>query len=557
MALKVLMLRKKKENLQKELEKLRSQDGFEKWEKEIEDAINELTEESTEEEKKAVEDEVEKLEKEKADFNEKVDDLEKKIDDIEKEIKEEEEKQPNQEPKKDESERKEDVQMDMDKRSRFFGKTIEERNAFFARDDIKEFIERVRTCIKEKRALTNVGLTIPNVTLPMITEIAQETSKLIKYVNFMQLRGTARQNIMGTIPEAVWTEMCASLNELDLGFNNTEVDGYKVGGFFAVCNAILEDSDIELMSTLLDTIGKAIGKAVDKAIVYGKGIKMPLGFVTRLAQTEKPSDYAETEREWKDLHTSNIITISGKTGIELFKEIVRCIKAIKNDYSSENLVWVMNQNTHIDLLIEAMGTNMSAAIVSGMTQNTMPVVGGQIEELEFMSDGDIAFGYMGLYILVQRHGTQLAQSEHARFLEDQTVFKGTARFDGKAVIAEGFGLLNIKGNSPKTEILFSPDKANPKDAQLSSLTIGNLNLFPKFDGDIYEYMVNTKDGSNKITAVTNNAKASITIKNGTTPVTNGQNATWVDGENKLTVEVEYMGVTQIYGVTVNKTSASA
>mgnify|MGYP005787359609 FL=1 len=305
MALKVLMLRKKKENLQKELDKLRNAADFETREKEIENAINELNEDSTDEEKKAVEDEVEKLESEKAEHDEKVDDLEKKISEIEDEIKKEEEKQPKPEPKKTvEAERKESVEMD--RRSKFFGKTVEERNAFFARDDVKEFIERVRSCIKEKRALTNVGLTIPDVTLPMITEIAQETSKLIKYVNFTPLRGTGRQNIMGTIPEAVWTEMCANLNELDLGFNNTEVDGYKVGGFFAVCNAILEDSDVELMSTLLDTIGKAIGKAIDKAIVYGKGIKMPLGFITRLAQQEKPSDYADTEREWKDLHTVDL-----------------------------------------------------------------------------------------------------------------------------------------------------------------------------------------------------------------------------------------------------------
>ena len=549
------MLRKKKENLQKELDKLRSTNDFETREKELETAINELNEDSTEEEKLAVENEVEKLESEKADHDKKVDDLEKQINDIEDEIKKEEENQPKPETeKKTETERKES--MGMDKRTKFFGKTVEERNEFFAREDVKNFIERVRSCIKDKRALTNVGLTIPEVTLPIITEIAKETSKLIKYVNFTPLRGTGRQNIMGTIPEAVWTEMCANLNELDLGFNNTEVDGYKVGGFFAVCNAILEDSDVDLMSTLLDTIGKAIGKAIDKSIVYGKGIKMPLGYVTRLAQQEKPSDYADTEREWKDLHSSNIITITGKSGIELFKEIVKALKVIKNDYSTDGLVWVMNQNTHIDLLVEAMGANMNAAIVSGMTQNTMPVVGGTIEELEFMADGDIAFGYNNLYLLVQRHGTQLGQSEHVRFLEDQTVFKGTARYDGKPVIAEAFGLMNINGQEPTTEVLFSPDKANPKDAQLSSLTIGSLNMFPKFDAGTYEYMLNTKDATNKITAQPSNNKAEVTIKNGETPVTNGQNATWVDGENILTVEVKYMGVTQTYKVIVNKSAAA-
>ena len=105
----------------------------------------------------------------------------------------------------------------------------------------------------------------------------------------------------------------------------------------------------------------------DKAIVYGTGVKMPMGIVTRLAQTVKPSDHNDTEREWKDLHESNIKKIENKTGKELFKEIVRCLKMIFTDYDSGNLVWMMNRQTKLDLVVEAMDTNMNATIVSGMT----------------------------------------------------------------------------------------------------------------------------------------------------------------------------------------------
>ena len=62
----------------------------------------------------------------------------------------------------------------------FFGLNIQERDAMMARTDVKEFLERVRECIKEKRALTNVGLTIPDIMLPMIWQVATETSKLIR-----------------------------------------------------------------------------------------------------------------------------------------------------------------------------------------------------------------------------------------------------------------------------------------------------------------------------------------------------------------------------------------
>ena len=186
---------------------------------------------------------------------------------------------------------------------------------------------------------------------------------------------------------------------------------------------------------------------------------MPLGFVTRLAQETKPEGYSATERDWKDLHESNVITITGKSGVNLFKEIVKATKKIANDYSKEGLVWIMNKSTHVDLVVEAMGSNMAAAIVSGMS-DTMPVIGGALEELEFMADGDIAFGYMKNYKTVQRKGIQIGQSEHVKFLEDQTLFKGTARYDGKPVIAEAFAIMNIAGAAPGMTTTFPDDKAN-------------------------------------------------------------------------------------------------
>lgn len=556
MALKVLMLRKKKENKQKELDELRNNNDFETREKELEAAVNELDENATEEEKETVENEVNQFEQEKREFEEKEKNLEQEIKDIEEEIKAEEEKQPK--PVSDNSSTKNKNERRagnlMETRDNFFGLNMEQRTVLFQNEEVKSFMSNLRSLFgKEKRSTKNTELTIPVNFLPMIKQIIEENSKLLKYTNLSSITGTGRIIIMGTYPEGIWTEQCASLNELDLGFNDVEVDGFKVGGFFKICNAILEDNDVNLAGEFINALGIAIGKAIDKAIVYGTGIKMPLGFVTRLAQETKPDNYSLTGREWKDLHTSNIITITGKTGIELFKELVRARKVIVNDYSSENLVWVMNEKTHLDLLVEAMSTNVSGAIVSAMTGNTMPVAGGGIEELNFMADGDIAFGYMKNYKTVERKGVQIAQSDQVLFLDDQTAFKGTGRYDGKPVIDEAFGILNISGTAPTKSVIFAPDKANSGDVELSELTIGTSKLFPNFDPKTTEYMIaNVSTATSKITVKAANEKATVTIKNNETPVTNGQNATWTAGENKLTVNIKYGTQENTYTVTVNK-----
>lgn len=459
MALKMLLLRSKLEKSKNLLEELRKKDDeFAKREAELEEAIGEVTGETQEDDRKELEKQVEEFESEKEDHEEEKKKLEEEIEKIEKEMAEEE-KRSEAAVKTPEKRNEGRVLEVMENRTKFYGMSIQERDAFFAREDVKTFLGEVRTCIKEKRALSNVGLAIPEVMLDLLKEKVQETSKLIRKVNLRSVSGTARQRIMGTIPEAIWTEMCAKLNELNLGFNDIEIDGYKVGGFFAVCNSVLEDDDVNLATEILNALGKAIGKAVDKAIVYGKGTKMPLGFVTRLAQTVKPDNYSDTSIEWKDLSKTNIITGTGASDLALFKEIAANAGMLNDDYSEDDITWIMNKKTHMNLIVQSMGKNTNAAIVAGMN-NAMPIIGGEIVELPFIPDNDIAFGYLDMYLLGERAGTILGQSEHYRFIEDQTVFKGTARYDGCPVIPDAFGLMSLTTTAPATTVDFPTDKAN-------------------------------------------------------------------------------------------------
>ncbi len=454
MALRALMLRKNIDDTKKALEQLRSKDAdFETRESELEKSIEEA---QTEEEKTAVEEEVERFEEEKKEHEENKATLERKVAELEANLEEEEKNAPVQVPAQKEERM---VVQTMETRTKFYGMSIQERNAFFAREDVKDFIEHVRTCIKEKRALENAGLVIPETMLELLKQKVTETSKLINRVNLRPVAGTARQRIMGNIPEAIWTEMCAKLNELDLSFSDAEVDGYKVGGFFAVCNAVAEDNDVNLVSEILNALGKAIGKALDKAIVYGTGTKMPLGIVTRLAQETMPSNYPATARAWKDLHKTNIIQGTGATGINLFKEIVGNTGVIENDYAESGLIWLMNKKTHTSLTVQSMDKNLNAAIVAGIS-NTMPVIGGDIIELPFIPENNIIFGYGEMYLLAERAGTQLGQSEHCRFIEDQTVFKGTARYDGMPLIAESFAVMTIDTSAPVTSVEFPTGVTN-------------------------------------------------------------------------------------------------
>ena len=77
-----------------------------------------------------------------------------------------------------------------------------------------------------------------------------------------------------------------------------------------------------------------------------------------------------------------------------------------------------------------------------------------------MPDNVIIGGYFGLYLLSERAGAQFASSEHVRFLADQTVFKGTARYDGVPVIAEAFVAIGLEDTTPTAAMTFPTDTAN-------------------------------------------------------------------------------------------------
>lgn len=465
MALKALLLRKQIDSKKKALEELRAKDpDFARREAELESAIGEA---ETDEDKQAVEGLVNEFEAEKTAHEENKTALEGEVSQLEQALAEEETKQvppaapPAQAPAVAGGERKDEYMMSMNRRG-FSGLSTQQRDALLARDDVKEFLARVRSLGREKRAVTGADLTIPEVMLDLIRENISRYSKLIAKVNLRPVPGKARQNIMGAVPEAVWTEACATLNELSFGFNQVEVDGYKVGGFIAICNATLEDSDLNLASEIMDVIGQAIGYAIDKAILYGTGVKMPLGIMTRLAQTAEPSGWGANAPEWKDVSASNLQSIAGKTGIALYQEIILISGAAKSAYARGSLTWVMNETTKAQLVAQAMSVSAAGAIVSGQG-GTMPVVGGDIVTLDFVPVGDIIFGYFDLYLLAQRAGAQLAQSEHVRFIEEQTVFKGSARYDGMPVFGEAFGAVNISGKAPTTSVAFAPDKANQNE----------------------------------------------------------------------------------------------
>ena len=461
MALKALLLKKQIDNKRKALDALRQKDEeFKTREAQLTQAIEEV---ENDEQREAVEEEINSFTTEKAEHDQAIGELEREIAGLENDLAAEEAAQdttPPENPAPAENERKDEKHMT---REMIPQMTLRDRLAdIVTRDDSKEFLSTVRDALANKRAISNVGVLIPDVYLPMIrTEIAR-ASRLLRFVQVRPLSGEAIQNIAGSIPEAVWTDCCASLNEISLGFNQIEAGCHKVGAYMAICNATLEDANIDLAAEIVSALSTAISKALDKAILFGTGVKMPLGILTRLAQESQPADWGALAPAWTDLHSTNIVTlnIDSSSGAAFFQALIEKLALAKPKTSNDGLFWVMNRKTHLHILAKALAFNAQAALVA--STDLFPIIGGTIVEFEDdeIPDNWIAGGFGANYLLIERAGVRFANSDIPMFLQDQTLFKATARYDGKPIFGEAFVVVRFDNTAPATSDTFPVDWAN-------------------------------------------------------------------------------------------------
>ena len=562
--LKVLMLRRSIDAKKAELAELERKDAdFQTREAELETAINEV-EPGNAEQEAAVNAEIETYEADKAAHDEAKQKLSADIEGLEAELDEIERnapKPPTPESHKTTDNVRGDMHMEtiniraLPKTARAFDALpAERRSAILAQEDTKTFLSQLRGMKGQSRAITGAELTIPVVFLDLIAENMFRYSKLLNRVRVRNVSGQARQTIAGTVPEAVWTEMCGAINELNFVFNQVTLDGYKVAGYVPVCNSLLEDNDINLASWIVEMLSESIGLAMDKAILYGKGSasRMPLGIVTRLAQENAPSDYPANAPAWVDLHETNILKIGGDsvTGAQFWSALMTATGATYTRYNRGTMFWAMNSKTYATLKSKLITFTATGDIVANLF-GSLPIVTGDIDVLEFIPDGDIIGGYGDLYLLAQRSGMSIESSYEVQFLQDNTVFRAKQRADGMPIIPGAFVAININNQEVTTAMDFAADTAN--DAQLSDLTLTGASI--TFDPETYTYSATATSNSLKVEATPAQPTALVSITANGKNLRNGGTATLTaSAANPIAITVKQGNATRVYNLTITGAS---
>lgn len=430
MALKQLMINKKLEQRKASMAELLSQEEALQTRKD--QAASSLEEAQTDEEIQAVDGEINEIEAEEEELDRKKSDLQSEITALEGELEQLNSKTPTNNPAPAaEPEQRSNQNQNQGGQTRMRDNKYETRAQMLDRlnqPEVRDFYAGIAKNVKEKRAITGTDQLIPLAVLNMIQTRIGDFSNLYREVDVVQLSGEARVIMDGAIPKAIWVEMCDPVQELAGAFSGTELDGYKVGGFIPVCNAILEDSMINLANYLENRLAMAIGKAIDDAILNGtEAGKQPTGIITVLNQSAWADQRVTSSGSLEDIVTNMGLIDDGDDGPAIGEVIA-----------------VMRRSLYYSRIASQtfLPTADGRLVIQTAASPRLPD-GTRVVFSQYAPESGIVLGDFKKYLLAERAGITISASEHVRFIEDQTVFKGTARYDGKPTHPNYFVLITL------------------------------------------------------------------------------------------------------------------
>ncbi|NRT88725.1 phage major capsid protein [Clostridium beijerinckii] len=270
--------------------------------------------------------------------------------------------------------------------------------------EIAKFYDEMQISLREGHIIGGV-LNIPEIVRDRIKDLMAMYSGLYDEVQVVPVGVDGR--IFVSVGEAVakWNNATASEEELESSIDLLEVEDIKVSGYITVSNAALKDSEIETAMYIEELLAKAMGYAIDNGILNGAGnyeetvVYEPIGIL-------------------KNLPESNIVTTEF-TVPKILSSIGLIDKGKKEDIGE--VVAVMKRQTYYGDILP-------------ITTNVLPypnINGIRVKYSAAVGDNEIILGDLKEYILAERSGIKIIQSEHQKFIQDQTVFKTIGRYDGK------------------------------------------------------------------------------------------------------------------------------
>jgi len=419
-----------------------------------------------------------------------------------------------------------------------------------------QYYENVITAMKSnnpKQELSIINEALPTTVIDAIMEDIVEEHPLLDEISF-QNTGMLTEIIVSTLDgrfKGVWGALNSAIaHELSAGLMKIDLAKKKLSAFIPISKPMLEIGPEWIDRYVRAILTESISNGLEDGIINGTGVNSPVGM------TKDPNGDFNAETGYPDLTPVVVTQITPA----IYGTIIGSVAVGRNGLY-RRISEVLLVCNPVDYYTKVMPAVMFQTN-DGTWVSRWPFPTKVIQSV-YVAAGKAIIGIGKRYFFGLGTGKdgKIEYSDDFAFLDDDRYYLTKLYGEGKPLDSTSFKVLNISGLEPldlRVLVANWPDEEDPmevtnmSDPRLVSLAIGALTLSPTFDRDVNSYTAATTNATNTITALSKDGDAAITILNGATEVANGAAATWVEGENIVTITVTINGQTEVYTVVVTK-----
>lgn len=404
-----------------------------------------------------------------------------------------------------------------------------------------KYYEKVIEAMKSsnpQQALTLIDETLPTTVIDSIFEDIQEAHPLLTEINF-QNTGILTEILISTQDGrhlATWGKLCDTIvKELTAGTDVINLAQNKLSAFIPICKAMLEIGPTWIDRYVRTILLEAISNGLEKAIILGTGVDEPVGM------TKDPNGNFNAVTGYPNLVAVPMNEISPDT----YGGILAALAVGPNGlYRTVNeVLFICNPVDYYTKIMPAiMKIQPDGSYVSRFPHPTKLIQSVYVPANKAI----IGLGKRYFFGLGTGQGGKIEYSDHYKFLEDDRYYLTKLYGDGKPLDSGSFKVIDITNLRPTAPIVRVADYI---DARLATLAITdeltaavNIGVFNEnvhaYSGAVADKTVAGDNNVASMTLTTNDPNAVVVVKNGSSVITENNNAyalTLVAGANVITI----------------------
>lgn len=391
---------------------------------------------------------------------------------------------------------------------------------------------------------TGITELLPKTEYYSIVEELKQEHPLLSAIKFTNTSAVTKWTIDNSAEQrATWDVLNTPITTALEGgpFITIDLTLCKLTAYIFVSNDMLDLGPRWVAAYATTLLKEAVWLGLEYAIVAGNGKNCPIGMI---------SDYKKPFDATTGYPVRTAVKCTGFTK-EFYGEMLSAMSIKDNGRTRgiSSVLLVVNPTDYFTKIFPA----TTALTTEWKYVNGIFPFPTQVIQSTAVPQGHAVMGIASDYFmgLGSAKGGKLEYSDEYKFLEDLRTYKIKVYANGRPMQYNGFQYLDITALEEVFPTVATTDR--PKNAYLSSLSIGSLELSPAFDPLKKNYTATTTSASAVLTAVAKDGDAVIVCKKGSTTIENGSTVQFAnDSVTTLTVTVTNGDAESVYTVAVTR-----